>query len=233
MHFLFSIQLCSSYADSLFDIYVQTDGLSWDKGFNWFMSEDVCDFEGVSCQNGIVIGLDFTDFGLSGMLPDSIACFPGLKSFIASNNSLLLFPEQLCSFSDSLQYIQLSHANLNGIVPECTCQLQFLQYFSIDNNQLIGQIPLCISSIQNLKEFIGTCNKFSGKMMGIVGPELENYFINCQKDIQCEQREGVVVMCGLGGNQLDYYTQECRMCSYNCPHTQEITMCGKYFFIPK
>ena len=70
---------CPSAYDALFAIYAQTEGKHWMKGYNWFKSDNYCEWEGIMCgDNKQVIALDFSDFGLRAALPREIGCFPKL-----------------------------------------------------------------------------------------------------------------------------------------------------------
>ncbi|CAL6095420.1 Cyst_wall protein [Hexamita inflata] len=108
--------------------------------------------QGVTCQNSVVVGLDLSGFGLTGILTPDIQCLKFLKSLHLNNNSLASeIPTALCALQN-LQYFQANSAGFTGVIPACVCTMQHIMYFYVDNNTLSGQIPTCVGNMTYLRE---------------------------------------------------------------------------------
>ena len=152
--------ICPSTYNALFAIHAQTEGKHWMKGHDWFLTENYCEWEGIKCgDNKQVIALDFSDFGLRAALPSEIGCFPKLQTLYLNNNVVTEFPADICVYTKTLQFLQMSRTGLTKLHP-CICDFAHLKYLYIDSNQLSGALPQC--QFPNLERMIASCNQFSG-----------------------------------------------------------------------
>ncbi|XP_059458307.1 receptor-like protein 6 [Corylus avellana] len=111
------------------------DGASSTKLVHWNQSVDCCPWEGVSCNEGHVIGLDLTNESISGRLDNSSSLF-GLQY---------------------LQHLGLASNNFSSEIPSQFDKLMNLRCFNISNACFKGQIPIAISHLtrfQNLTSLI-------------------------------------------------------------------------------
>ncbi|TKY63288.1 Receptor protein [Spatholobus suberectus] len=93
----------------------------------WNQSEDCCQWQGVTCNEGHVTALDLSEEYISGGLV----------------NSSVLF---------SLQYLQslnLAFNNLGSAIPSKLYKLNNLRYLNLSNAGFEGQIPLEISHLRS------------------------------------------------------------------------------------
>jgi len=209
-----------------------------------------CSWEGVYCNvQGIVTGLDFSNFGISAPLPDDIGCFPALKAIYLNNNNLTAFPEQICNYPYSLQYFQASRANMSGPVPECVCGLEYMSYLYLNENQLNGSLPDCLGAITYLREASFRCNDISANVTADMLrelkrlPYLSELDFRCNSVINCTSQTWNTQSSGQTSNQTSGQPpsqvrqasmlcgepeKACGMCSEECIHSLRLPVCGRY-----
>jgi Leucine-rich repeat (LRR) protein len=95
----------------------------------WNQSTDCCSWEGVTCYEGLVVGLDLTNESISGVLDDSSSLF-GLQHL----QSL------------SLAYNSITNSN----IPSEFDKLANLRYLNLSDAGFEGQIPVAISHLTRL-----------------------------------------------------------------------------------
>lgn len=215
-----------------------------------------CSWDGVYCNvQGIVTGLDFSNFGISAALPDDIGCFPALKTIYLNNNNITAFPEQICNYPYSLQYFQASRANMAGPVPECVCGLEYVSYLYLNENQLNGSLPNCLGAITYLREASFRCNQISSNVSEDELRELKrlpylseidfrcNSVINCTSETWTGQggQSGAQTGGQSGGQPVRPAAaakeatmlcgepeEACGVCGAECIHSMRLPVCGRY-----
>jgi len=112
----------------LLALYHNTDGENWtDSPDNlWNITETLCNWAGITCNDGHITSIDLAHNNLVGKLPDFTA-LTALQTLILSNNQL------------------------SGTIPDLS-NLNNLEVLSLENNQLSGLIP-AFDTFSNL-EFI-------------------------------------------------------------------------------
>lgn len=74
------------------DLYDTLEGDDWDypdPEVAWFSTNDLCTWSGVTCDNGRVVELNLSNFGLEGTLPDSIGNLSALRVLDVGENDNL------------------------------------------------------------------------------------------------------------------------------------------------
>jgi Leucine-rich repeat (LRR) protein len=104
------------------------DRASSTKLVHWNPSVDCCSWEGVTCNEGRVIGLDLTNESISG----------------GFNSSSSLFSLQY------LQHLGLACNNFSNQIPSQFDRLTNLGYLNLSNACFTGQIPIAISQLTRL-----------------------------------------------------------------------------------
>ncbi|XP_059429261.1 receptor-like protein 19 [Corylus avellana] len=104
---------------------------SWStKLVNWNQSADCCSWEGVTCNEGHVIGLDLTNESITGGF---------------DNSSSLFSLQHLRSLS-----LAYNHFNNSQEIPSEFDKLTNLSYLNLSNAGFAGQIPIAISHLTRL-----------------------------------------------------------------------------------
>jgi hypothetical protein len=104
------------------------DSASSTKLVHWNQSVDCCSWEGVTCNEGRIIGLDLTNESISGGL----------------DHSSSLFRLQY------LQHLSLASNNFSSEIPSQFDKLTNLHYLNLSNACFTGQIPIAISHLTRL-----------------------------------------------------------------------------------
>eukprot|EP00934_Nitzschia_sp_Nitz4_P000838 Nitzschia sp. Nitz4//scaffold10_size219509//69926//71679//NITZ4_001415-RA/size219509-snap-gene-0.390-mRNA-1//-1//CDS//3329532881//838//frame0 len=148
-------------------------------GVNWFDNNiPICEFVGIQCNSdGYVSIIDFSSFGLLGVLPRSFWPLSQLERLTLRNNQLTgpippLFPATLAHLSlernmmqgtipkfqfpgnlttASIQRLILSDNDLEGTIPTEICNLSSLRSLNLSlNPELTGMLPSCLSELHDL-----------------------------------------------------------------------------------
>jgi Leucine-rich repeat (LRR) protein len=120
----------------------------------WNQSTDCCSWEGVTCYEGLVIGLDLTNESISGVLDNSSSLFSlqHLQSLSLAYNSITnsYIPSEFDKLVN-LRYLNLSDAGFEGQVPVAISHLTRLVTLDLSNSLLSKlEIPNLNMLIQNL-----------------------------------------------------------------------------------
>ncbi|XP_059461896.1 receptor-like protein 6 [Corylus avellana] len=128
----------------------------------WNHSADCCSWEGVTCNEGRVIGLDLTNEFISGGLDNSSSLFSlqHLESLSLAYNDLNYSPEIPSEFDKlaNLSYLNLSNVGFAGQIPIAISRLTRLVTLDLSTDYYIFQLKLENPNlrvlIQNLSELI-------------------------------------------------------------------------------
>jgi Leucine-rich repeat (LRR) protein len=124
----------------------------------WNQSTNCCSWEGVTCYEGLVVGLDLTNESISGVLDNSSSLF-GLQhlqslSLAYNNINNSYIPSEFDKLAN-LRYLNLSDAGFEGQVPFAISHLTRLVTLDLSNShfsKLKLEIPNLNILIQNLSE---------------------------------------------------------------------------------
>ena len=214
--------------DNLMAIYESTSGPSWANTTGWNAETPVCEWSGITCERGTLVGIALDQVGMAGPLPEQIGCFPQLKSLYMNNNSLTgAFPEAICGLT-SLQYLQAENNSLGGMLPQCLCDMSFVQFVYLSYNDFFGAIPECVGNLTFLREMHFTCNALSGSVPAAFEtlPFMIELYVNCNAELDCSTivDPAFVYLCG---------DVDCENCGITpqCPTCVEVPECGTYCLI--
>lgn len=104
-------------------------------------------WEGVTCTDGEVVGLDLARIGMHGDVPASTLCESEL--------------------GHALQSLNLGYNSLHGPIPLLLCHCRSLRFLDLSHNSLAGTLPPCMGTLAPLE----TIYLHSNKLQGGVPPE--------------------------------------------------------------
>jgi hypothetical protein len=135
-----------SQKERLLHLYSSCGGARWYAAKGWRQpASDPCvdAWEGVTCKDGAVLGLDLAANNVSCLreLPASLGGLQGLQSLNLERNGLRgAIPPALCDLL-TLRHLNLGANALAGPVPDCIAALPRLETLSLHSNDLRGRTP--------------------------------------------------------------------------------------------
>lgn len=153
---------------ALLNLYDATDGDNWTNTLAddrpWDSNTPVCDWFGVTVENGTVIALQLQANGVNGTLPETMGNLPNMKLLNLSDNSLLgQIPASLGSILE-LENLLLPNNNLTGVLPTSLGSLSDLVVMDLSNNNLQSQIPISFCNLTNLTDLNLSFNGLFGEV---------------------------------------------------------------------
>ena len=185
--------------ESLLELYHSTDGENWGSNESWNVTNTLCSWYGITCENGGVTEINFVSHSgghppysnnlnrtppslksfpkLTGTIPD-FSGLPHLQKLYLSSNQLT---GEIPDFSalPNLQTLALIKNQLTGEIPDFSA-LPKLQELSLWDNQLTGKIP-DFSDLLNLSELSIGGNQLTGTLCHVV---TEISLIECESLLQ-------------------------------------------------
>ena len=126
-------------------------------------------WSGVTCRNGLVVGLSLSALGLHGPLPPSIGLLTGLTSLILSSNRISGDNPPALGLLTNLVSLELASNRLNGTIPTALLALsRSLVYLDVSYNQLSHSLPSFLSSLNKLRLLYADGNLFVGEVSSTV-----------------------------------------------------------------
>lgn len=153
----------------------------------WFNSYDECNFIGVTCNDsGMILQLDVTERNRGGELPDEIAMFTSLTSFIGRRNRYTGQIPAAFGYLPFLETLILDQNSLTGNLPKSLENLSdSLVTLTVDRNELSGEFPnSLLSQLTSLRIFSGFGNQFTGDIAEsiCVLPSLQSFVTDCENE---------------------------------------------------
>ena len=140
-------------ADSLalVALYNATGGAGWTKNSNWLGTAPIGEWQGVTVENGRVVGLLLSDNNMQGRLPDTFWTLDRLEVIHLYENDLTgRVPEEIGNFTE-LRELEISTTGIGGPIPTQIGACRNLEVFRAINAEFSGPIPEEIFSCRKLK----------------------------------------------------------------------------------
>ncbi|GIQ79870.1 hypothetical protein KIPB_000573 [Kipferlia bialata] len=217
-------------------LYFSTSGPSWSHGNGWLVLQDYCEWEGVYCDvDGHVTGLWLPSFGLTGKLPDDLACLPYIEFLSVENNNLVTrFPEAICQASN-LFHINMDNANVVGPLPDCVCNMPSLRTLSVSGSHLTGLLPQCLGSAGTpLEAFRAECSHIEGTVpQGLLDGSVSDVQLDCNPNLVCPDNDlispSTFFSCGAAGCADQCLSESV---ASSCDAVLTVPGCGPYYLEP-
>ena len=119
-------------------IYNTTGGKDWRFQRNWMSDVDICEWQGVGCEDGRVTRLQLNRRNLTERIPSALGDLTDLKELRLNGNSL------------------------TGKLPSSLEQLSNLELLNLSDNLLSGEIPAFFAVLPNLETLWLHSNEFTG-----------------------------------------------------------------------
>ena len=159
--------------DALTAFYDEANGFNWETDTNWKTTAGFCEWYGVVCENGKVVGLYLDENNMYGSISTMIGLLTDLVNIDVESNYL------------------------SGPIPTEVGNLSNLRRFEADSNKLTGSIPSEFYNIKDLKEIYLQLNEFTGPVPEELclrridmGGELDTLIVDC--DIGCTCCSGCI-----------------------------------------
>ena len=151
--------ISQAQCETLVALYERTDGKNWSNNAGWHDTNSPCDWEGITCNNGNITGLNLANNNLTGALPP----LNTLKdlTFLRLDNNQLTGPLPSFNGLKKLQTLWLYYNQFTGPLPNLG-GLPQLTDLSIHDNQLEGTLPDWLNQLDNLQQLHVQNNQFSG-----------------------------------------------------------------------
>ncbi|GBG60536.1 hypothetical protein CBR_g8560 [Chara braunii] len=106
----------------------------------------------LTCTNGSVTALDFSELNLNSILPKSIAKLTNLTSLTLKSNFFYGSIPASYGMLTKLTILSLSNNNLTGIIPDELGNLKLLEVLGLSGNGLTGSLPKSLGGLHSLRE---------------------------------------------------------------------------------
>lgn len=144
-------------------IYIANAGERWRESAGWMTDRPLNEWHGIMVREGRVVGIDLSDNGLVGGIPEAISGLTALESLDLRWNVLDGNIPSSLGDVENLETILLSGNQLSGVIPWQLGTLSNLVRIDLSNNSLTGSIPNELGQLTNLRA-LGLHNN------GLTGP---------------------------------------------------------------
>ena len=134
--------------ESLLQFYHQTDGANWYNNEGWNVSNEPCQWRGITCDNNSVVEISLRVNLLKGQMPD-LTGLPNLQKLFLNHNQLRGTFSDLAGLDD-LQEIHLDNNQFTGEIPDLR-DWPGLPMLSIRGNQFTGSICNLVTEISPIE----------------------------------------------------------------------------------
>ncbi len=148
---------------ALESLYASTNGEGWQDKGGWMINPSACQWFGVSCSGGHVIGLQLPGNRLNGSIPPEIGLLKNLQELDLSDNSIIgPIPSEI-GLMPYLQFLHLANNQLSDAIPPELGNLENLRWLDLSNNRLTGNIPVTFGNLTSLGDLYLQNNVLSGE----------------------------------------------------------------------
>ena len=134
-------------------LYRATDGPDWTQNTNWFSSERVEEWYGVTANSkGRVVKLNLFDNNLGSSIPMEMGQLTYLEELNLGSNRISGEIPAILGQLSNLLVMDLGNNNLSGEIPAELGRLEELEVLALDKNELIGELPAELGNLANLRE---------------------------------------------------------------------------------
>eukprot|EP00980_Cylindrotheca_fusiformis_P006738 scaffold1400_cov137-Cylindrotheca_fusiformis.AAC.16 len=150
---------------SLASLYHSTDGMNWRDTVRWLSGSSHCNWNLITCENGTVVEMSFTQNSVSGPLPPEIGNFQNVRGIYFGKNSIVgTIPTEI-GLLTSATALQLWDNSIVGTLPTEIGNLRRLESFSVSQNtELVGLVPSEIGLLSTLTSLQLWDNSFDGEL---------------------------------------------------------------------
>lgn len=132
-------------------------------------SDDVCDWEGVTCdESGLIKKLYPNSAQYTGTIGTEIGLITSLKYFKVGINIQGTLPTEI-GLLNNLEYLSFVYNDLSGALPSELGQLSNLEDLNIGRNNLSGSIPTELGLLTNITTIEVDYNKLTGTIPSELG----------------------------------------------------------------
>lgn len=114
-----------------------------------FPNDPICQWQGLTCQDGKLIAIHLGQTGLTGTIPDEIGYLRHLQSLSLYGNHLTGTIPLTMGALTALQLLDIHNNHLEGKVPYAFCDLVALRDIHLEANPALLPPPACIQIQQN------------------------------------------------------------------------------------
>ena len=157
-------QVPQTSCDALVAFFYQTEGSAWFERSGWLQHSRVCDWYGVSCQQGDITALELAQNNLSGQFQLDFSALPMLAVLDLAGNSLTGTIPASIEAASRLQQLDLSNNGFSGALPAALGQLNALQQLVLTDNFFSGGLPSVVGNLTNLNWLDVSDNNLQGTL---------------------------------------------------------------------
>lgn len=165
-------------------LYQSTNGDNWQTNDSWLDDQvSACNWFGISCLSGRVVGINLRDNNLDGPLPD-LSDLAALRVLLLRHNNLSGgIPDWLAS-APLIEAIDLGfNPKLGGTVPAGLLNSSTLRLLWLDNAGLSGELPAIVQNNFRLRTLAISDNQITGLPSGLERMNQLQYLLASMNDI--------------------------------------------------
>ena len=151
-------------------LYDATDGTNWTDSTNWKTDAPLDQWHGVTMHGGRVWGVDLSDNGLTGSIPNDLGSLTNVRWLHLGVNELTgPIPEELGNLGN-LESLWLWSNALTGPIPTELGNLRNLKLLNLGANELTGPIPAQLGNLTNLERLDLGGKELTTEANALTGP---------------------------------------------------------------
>ena len=157
-----------SEKQALLDFYNSTNGDNWKNTLSgnkpWDPDTSVCNWYGITVEDGKVVGLRMPDNNVVGQLSNTLSNLVNLERFVLYRNSISGSLPDIFDKLTRLKFVSLEMNKITGNIPESVGMLANLFYINLNNNDITGNIPISFGNLSKLQHLFISGTQLSGSI---------------------------------------------------------------------